>query len=110
MKGSSTNTRSARLPRATPLTAAERREDAKIRRAVASDPDTFIPTPAQWAAAEIVLPKPKKSIALRVDPDILAFFKQGGPGYQTRMVGVLREYVRLSSKAPVAKRGRRSAS
>jgi uncharacterized protein (DUF4415 family) len=109
MKGNSTNTRPARLPRVTPLTAAERREDAKIRRAVASDPDTFIPTPAQWATAEIVLPQPKKAIALRVDPDILAFFKQGGPGYQTRMVGVLREYVRLSSRTPGAKRGRRSA-
>jgi uncharacterized protein (DUF4415 family) len=49
-----------------------------------------MPTLAQWAAAEIVLPQPKKSIALRVDPEIIAFFKQGGPGYQTRMVGVLR--------------------
>jgi hypothetical protein len=62
-----------------------------------------MPTLAQWAAAEIVLPQPKKSIALRVDPEIIAFFKQGGPGYQTRMVGVLREYVRLSGGAPRGK-------
>jgi uncharacterized protein (DUF4415 family) len=102
------NTQSMRLPRATRLTAAERREDAKIRRAVASDPDTFMPTAAQWAAAEIVLPQPKKAIALRVDPDILAFFKQGGPGYQTRMVGVLREYVRLLGSLPSTKRSRRN--
>ena len=92
------------MPRVTRRTAAERREDEKIRRAAASDPDTFMPTLAQWAAAEIVLPQPKKSIALRVDPEIIAFFKQGGPGYQTRMVGVLREYVRLSGGAPRAKR------
>ena len=104
MKNKPTKARSIRLRRGLRLTAAERREDAKIRRAVASDPDTFMPTLAQLAAAEIVLPQPKKSIALRVDPDILAFFKQGGPGYQTRMVGVLREFVRLSRAAPRAKR------
>jgi uncharacterized protein (DUF4415 family) len=109
MKSKSTKTPLARLPRVTPPTPTERREDAKIRRAVAGDPDTFMPTLAQLAAAEIVLPKAKTAIALRIDPEIVAFFKQAGPGYQTRMVGVLREFVRLSSRSPSAKRGRSSA-
>jgi uncharacterized protein (DUF4415 family) len=30
---------------------------------------------------------------LRIDQDILAWFRQGGPGYQTRMNAVLRAFV-----------------
>ena len=36
---------------------------------------------------------PKQAISLRVDIDILEWFKSGGPGYQTRMVAVLRSHV-----------------
>ena len=32
-------------------------------------------------------------MSLRVDPDVVAFFKAGGKGYQTRMNAVLRAYV-----------------
>ena len=35
---------------------------------------------------------PKTSIALRVDTDVLAWFKSKGPGYQTRMNAVLRAF------------------
>jgi uncharacterized protein (DUF4415 family) len=35
---------------------------------------------------------PKTSIALRVDSDVLAWFKSKGPGYQTRMNAVLRAF------------------
>lgn len=38
-------------------------------------------------------PSCKKQITLRLDPDIIEFFKAGGPGYQTRMNAVLRGYV-----------------
>lgn len=46
-----------------------------------------------WANAKIVVPEPKKMISLRVDPDVLSFFKGQGKGYQTRMNAVLRAYV-----------------
>jgi uncharacterized protein (DUF4415 family) len=36
---------------------------------------------------------PKQAISLRVDLDVLEWFKSGGPGYQTRMLDVLRQYV-----------------
>ena len=39
------------------------------------------------------LPHLKKSIHLRVDEDILKFFKQQGKGHLTRMNAVLRTYV-----------------
>jgi uncharacterized protein (DUF4415 family) len=35
----------------------------------------------------------KKPIALRLDADVLAWFKQGGDGYQTRINAALREYM-----------------
>ena len=35
---------------------------------------------------------PKASIALRVDADVLSWFKAQGPGYQTRINAVLRAF------------------
>jgi uncharacterized protein (DUF4415 family) len=36
--------------------------------------------------------RPKETISLRVDADVLEWFKAAGPGYQTRMNAVLRAY------------------
>lgn len=47
-----------------------------------------------WDTAEVKLPQAKEPLSLRVDPDILEFFKEGGAkGYQTRIHAVLRAYV-----------------
>jgi uncharacterized protein (DUF4415 family) len=35
---------------------------------------------------------PKASVSLRVDADVLEWFKAQGPGYQTRMNAVLRAF------------------
>ncbi len=35
---------------------------------------------------------PKTSISLRIDADVLEWFKSKGPGYQTRMNAVLRAF------------------
>ena len=35
---------------------------------------------------------PKASISLRLDADVVAWFKAQGPGYQTRMNAVLRAF------------------
>ena len=56
-------------------------------------PDNF------WDEAEIVMPQPKKAVSLRVDPDILDFFKAQGSGHLTRMHAVLRAYVDAQRKA-----------
>jgi uncharacterized protein (DUF4415 family) len=39
---------------------------------------------------------PKTSISLRVDADVLEWFKGQGPGYQTRMNAVLRAFKEAS--------------
>jgi len=40
-----------------------------------------------------VAPRRKQAISVRLDPDILEFFKAGGRGYQTRINAALRLYV-----------------
>jgi len=52
---------------------------------------------AFFANATIRMPKPKKSVSLRIDTDILEWYKHQGPGYQTRMNAVLRMYMRATN-------------
>ncbi len=46
-----------------------------------------------FAKGELRLPTTKPLISIRVDPDVLAWFKSQGSGYQTRMNAVLRMYM-----------------
>jgi uncharacterized protein (DUF4415 family) len=39
------------------------------------------------------MPDPKASITLRVDRDVLEWFKQQGPRYQTRINALMRAYM-----------------
>ena len=39
------------------------------------------------------MPVPKQAISIRLDEDVLAWFKATGPGYQSRMNAVLRAYM-----------------
>ncbi|WP_242518476.1 BrnA antitoxin family protein [Halochromatium roseum] len=53
-------------------------------------------SPEDWANAVahkgLPVPSRKTQIALRVDDDVLAWFKAQGAGYQTRMNAVLRAF------------------
>ena len=46
-----------------------------------------------WSTARVVYPEPRQAVSIRLDPDVLDYFKQGGKGYQTRINAVLRSYV-----------------
>ena len=39
------------------------------------------------------MPMPKQAISIRLDTDVLEFFKDEGPGYQSRINAVLRSYM-----------------
>ena len=52
-----------------------------------------------FAKATLRLPQPKPSISIRLDPDILDWFKRQGRGYQTRINAVLRMYVAAQREA-----------
>jgi uncharacterized protein (DUF4415 family) len=92
MKRRSTAKRSAKEDR-TDWKALRAKTDAQIRADVASDPDTFIPTPEMWKNARVVVPERKKPVLLRLDADVLDWFRRSGRGYQTRINAVLRSYV-----------------
>lgn len=66
--------------------------DDDIERAVADDPDAA-PLDIDWSKAEVVFPPKKQAVSIRLDEDVLDYFRAQGPGYQTRINAVLRHYV-----------------
>ncbi len=78
--------------------------DAEIEAAVASDPDAAPILTEEWfRQATWMPPLTKKGVFLRLDPEVVAWFKDGGPGYQTRMNAVLRAYA-MAHRKPAAKK------
>ena len=47
-----------------------------------------------WSRAKVNMPRPKQAISVRLDADVLEFFKAEGRGYQTRINAVLRSYMK----------------
>ena len=71
--------------------------DEDIARAVANDPDA-VPIDIDWSDAVLVIPARKKAISIRVDEDVLNFFKKAGNGYQRHINAVLRSYMQQKAK------------
>jgi uncharacterized protein (DUF4415 family) len=71
--------------------------DEQIAEAVHSDPDA-VPLDFDWSQAVVIRPSRKKAISIRVDPDVLDYFKKEGAGYQRRINAVLRSYVDQKQK------------
>jgi uncharacterized protein (DUF4415 family) len=68
--------------------------DREIERAAASDPDAAPIATADWfRQARLVEPRSKEAVSIRLDEDLIAWFKRRGRGYQTRINAVLRAYV-----------------
>ncbi len=72
--------------RASAMTAEE------IERDIASDPDEAGMV-VDWNSVSVRLPEPKADLHMRIDRDVLEFFRKTGRGYQTRINAVLRSYV-----------------
>ena len=77
------------------------KEDKRITTAAKADPDAQ-PLTAKQLKAMVPLrslrgrPKssnPKQLVSVRYSPEVLEFFKSTGDGWQSRMDGVLRQYV-----------------
>jgi uncharacterized protein (DUF4415 family) len=51
-----------------------------------------------WENAKMVKPITKKAISIRVDDDVLDWFKRQGKSYQSLMNNVLRSYVNHQQK------------
>jgi uncharacterized protein (DUF4415 family) len=50
-----------------------------------------------WKKAKLRMPEKKDSVTIRLDHDVLNWFKKMGKGYQTRMNAVLRSYTEAHS-------------
>jgi len=46
-----------------------------------------------WKSARVVMPSGKTSVHIRLDSDVVEWFKANGKGHLTRMNAVLRAYV-----------------
>jgi uncharacterized protein (DUF4415 family) len=51
-----------------------------------------------WSEAVLVVPPKKRAISIRVDEDVLDYFKKEGAGYQRRMNAVPRSYMEQRRK------------
>ncbi len=76
---------------------------AEIEAAIADDPDEAGMV-VDWSTASIEMPQPKAVLNIRVDRDVLDFFRQDGRGYQTRINAVLRSYVEQMRNAQTGNR------
>jgi uncharacterized protein (DUF4415 family) len=72
--------------------------DADIEAAMRDDPDWQDFLDVDWSNATIVYPRPKNAISIRLDKDVVDFFKATGKGYQTRINAVLRHYMQETLK------------
>lgn len=73
--------------------------EADIVAAALSDPDAQPTDAAFWKSARLVWPVAKDALSLRVDKDVIAWFKKSGPRYQTRINAVLRSYMLAHHKS-----------
>ena len=53
-----------------------------------------------WKRAALRTPERKAGVFLRLDPDVLTWFRQSGRGYQTRINAVLRAYKDAKEHSP----------
>ena len=51
-----------------------------------------------FATARVVVPPGKKQVTIRLDSDVLAWLKEQGRGYQTRINAILRAYYEAHTK------------
>jgi uncharacterized protein (DUF4415 family) len=73
--------------------------DDDIAKAVAADPDAA-PLDLDWTQARLVVPPGKEVVTLRLDRDLLDWFREQGRGYQTRINAVLRAFYQAKSHDP----------
>lgn len=66
--------------------------DADIHRAILDDPDATPTDAAFWDDARVVMPKRKETVTIRLDADVLGWFR-GEKGYQTKINAILRAYM-----------------
>ena len=81
-------------PGKTDWEALERLTDEEIEAAIASDPDAAPILDEEWFRNAVLVQPGKIATSLRVDDDVIRWFRAQGKGWQTRMNSVLRAYAK----------------
>lgn len=71
---------------------------AAIRKGVVADTDARATDAKFWKTAKVVLPTPKELVTMRLDADLLHWFRRER-GYQTRINAILRAYMQAHDSA-----------
>ena len=66
--------------------------EGEVEASVASDSDEAEMV-MDWDNATLELPQPKAVLNMRIDKEVLDYFRKTGKGYQSRINAVLRSYV-----------------
>ena len=64
----------------------------EIEAQIAADPDEADMV-IDWDSATVDVPQPKAVLNMRIDRDVLEYFRKMGKGYQARINAVLRSYM-----------------
>jgi uncharacterized protein (DUF4415 family) len=64
-----------------------------IRKGIEADSDAHPTDDAFWKDAKVVMPSRKAVVTMRLDADLLEWFRQQR-GYQTRINAILRSYMK----------------
>lgn len=73
--------------------------EEELEAAIASDPD-WADIPRDWyeRATPHYPESMRKQVSLRIDPDIIAWFKRQGPGFRKRINAALRAFVQTQKR------------
>ena len=96
----------SKISKRRPIAMPTLQEDKAITAAAKADPDARPLSPKQLKAMvplRALRGRPrsgsaKQLVSVRYSPEVLAYFKSTGEGWQSRMDGVLREYVTRHSR------------
>ena len=78
--------------------------DDEVHAGVLADPDIQPTDENFWKTARVVMPKRKEIVTMRLDADLLAWFRKER-GYQTRINAILRSYMDAQGNASGRQRG-----
>ena len=74
--------------------------EEEIEAAARADPEWEGLLDIEWSDAVLVMPRRKEAISIRLDDDVLSYFKSLGAGYQTRINAVLRHFMEQARGKP----------
>lgn len=71
---------------------------------IAAEIEASVPLEDDFPSPEELRRELKRSVTIRLDPEVYSWFQLPGPGYQTRINAVLRQYMKLYQTAKSSKR------